>query len=371
MKFKEHTLEELEAKRSRISSRFALVGLDGFVDRIVTPVASRSGPGDDFMPISTITEFARRIDEAAGKSTNIELYPREDRLGGNGPIMANALVTAGMKTRYIGALGSPEVLPVFQEFARKTEAVSLCDPGATNALEFTDGKIMLNNTAVLEHITYEKIVATIGEGKFFDLFSRLDLIAMVNWTMIPAMTDILGSFLDKVLPNLPSRDQRVFFFDLADPAKRSDSDIKSALLTIKRFQSHGKTILGLNLKEAQTVGRILGIGESDTNAEGLKRLATRIRQELALGVVAVHPRECAVCATREDAWHVPGPYTETPLTTTGAGDHFNAGFVLGQSLNMTPLASLALGVASSGYMVRRGRGPSLNDLDAFLRNWPA
>ncbi len=369
MNFKDHTLEELEAKRSRLSSLLALVGLDGFVDRIVTPVATRSGPGENFTPIDTISALAQRIGDAAGKSTNIEVYPRETRLGGNGPIMANALLASGMKVRYVGALGKPNVDPVFQEFARKTEAASIADPGHTDALEFNDGKIMINTTATLEEVTYESIVGTIGEGKFFDLFSRLDLVAMVNWTMVPAMTDILSAFLDRVLPNLPSRDQRTFFFDLADPAKRSDSDIKSALLTIKRFQSHGKTILGLNLKEAQTVSRILGIGDSGTDESGLKSMASRIRQELGISVVAVHPRECAVCATREDTWHVPGPYTENPRTTTGAGDHFNAGFTVGQVLNMSPLASLTLGVVFSGFMVRQGRSPSLNDVDAFLRNW--
>ena len=369
MNFKDHTLQELEAKRGNLSSRLALVGLDGFVDRIVTPVATRSGPAENFTPIDTISAFAQRIEDAAGKSTNIEVYPRETRLGGNGPIMANALLSAGMKVRYIGALGHPEVHPVFQDFAKKTVASSVAEPGHTDALEFNDGKIMVNTTATLEAVTYEAIVGAIGEGKFFDLFSRLDLVGLVNWTMVPAMTDILNALLDRVLPNLPSRDQRTFFFDLADPAKRSDSDVKSALLTIKRFQSHGKTILGLNLKEAQTVARILGIKESETDEAGLKRLASRIRQELGIGVVAIHPRQCAVCATREDVWHVPGPYTETPKTTTGAGDHFNAGFVVGQVLNMSPLASLTLGVVFSGFMVRQGRSPSLNDIDAFLHNW--
>lgn len=369
MNFKTHTLEELEAKRGRMSSRLGLVGFDGFVDRIVQPVANRSGPGENFTPIATIPDFARRIESAAGKSTNIELFPREHRLGGNGPIMAHALLSAGMKVRYIGALGTPEVHPVFKEFAGKTEAFSLGAPGTTDALEFTDGKLLLNTTSSLEAITYEAMVKTVGEGKFFDLFSRLDLIGMVNWTMIPSMTDILNALLEKVLPNLPSRDQRTFFFDLADPEKRSDSDIKSALLTIKRFQSYGKTLLGMNLKEGQLVGRVLGIKESGEDEDSLKRLTTKIRQELSLSMVAVHPRDCAACATSEDTWYLPGPYTDSPVLTTGAGDHFNAGLSLGHTLNMTPLASLTLGVCFSGYLVRNARSPSLNEIDSFLRNW--
>ena len=34
---------------------------------------------------------------------------------------------------------------VFEEFAEKTDAISLTEPGITTALEFKDGKIMLGN----------------------------------------------------------------------------------------------------------------------------------------------------------------------------------------------------------------------------------
>ena len=60
--------------------------------------------------------------------------------------LANAMLSLGMNVRYIGALGSPNINPVFDEFARKTSAISLCEPGITTALEFKDGKVMLGNT---------------------------------------------------------------------------------------------------------------------------------------------------------------------------------------------------------------------------------
>src|SRR5438128_2391834 len=86
--FRQRTLQQLATRRNAIGARSALVGFDGFVDTIVTPVGLRRSSGDDFTPISTLTEFGQRIVAAAGKSTNIELYPRIDKLGGNGPIMA-------------------------------------------------------------------------------------------------------------------------------------------------------------------------------------------------------------------------------------------------------------------------------------------
>jgi sugar/nucleoside kinase (ribokinase family) len=85
--------------------------------------------------------------------------------------------------------------------------------------------------------------------------------------------------------------------------------------------------------------------------------------------VVVHPRESAACATAEGTFWVPGPYTDEPLITTGAGDHFNAGYVRGQMLELAPEACLGLGVCTSGHYVRTARSPSLDDLEKFLENW--
>lgn len=370
MNFKKKTLEELENKRGQISTKAGLVGFDGFVDKIRQPVSQRFGTGlEGFTPITTITEFGERILRAAGKSTNIELYPQLEKLGGNGPILASALLAGSLKLRYIGALGKPEIHPLFKDLAEKTEAISVAEPSTTYALEFSDGKIMLGETASLEDISFQAMMEQVGEGMFLDIFSRADLIAMVNWTMIPQMTQIFLALLEKVLPVLPPRDQRLFFFDLADPEKRSDGDINNVLQTIRRFQEWGSVTLGLNFNEGLTVARVLGLSAEDPNEEGLRNLAGKIRQNLQLDTVVVHPRDSAACATREDTWWVPGPYTDTPLITTGAGDHFNSGYCLGQLMGASPEACLTTGVCTSGFYVRNAKSPSLNDIDQFLRNW--
>jgi len=132
-------LNELSSKMAGASGKTALVGLDGFVDKIIKPVGNRYGQGSDFDPIPTIEAFGNRILAAAGKSANIELYEEYEKLGGNGPIMANALLSEGLKVRYVGALGQP-VEPVFEQFARDTEAVSICAPGSPTPSNSTTGK---------------------------------------------------------------------------------------------------------------------------------------------------------------------------------------------------------------------------------------
>jgi sugar/nucleoside kinase (ribokinase family) len=368
MDFRTRTLDELRTRRASITGKFAFVGLDGFVDRIVHPVATRHGPGEAFAPMATIEEFGRRIIGAAGKSTNIELVPRLDKLGGNGPLMANALLAAGLRVKYVGALGAPAPHPALAEFARRADAVSLCDPASTIAVEFGDGKIMLGMLKSLDEVTLPRMIQVMGEGPLFDLLSRADLVALVNWTMIPNMTAILEELVDRIFPILPPR-ERLFFFDLADPEKRSPADLAQVLRAIGRFQAFGRVTLGLNLKEAQQVFAALALGRETEDEKGVRAMARQIRQNLGVATVVVHPKESAACATRDDTWWVPGPYTDRPVLTTGAGDNFNAGFVTGQLLGLGPEACLGLGVATSGYYVRHARSPSLGDLESFLAQW--
>ena len=366
--FRPRALQELQANRARLGTKSAVVGFDGFVDTIVTPVGLRRGQGEDFSPISTLTEFGQRIVAAAGKSTNIELFPRMDKLGGNGPIMANALLATGARVTYIGALGQPQVHPVFADLAAKARTFSICDAAHTTAVECTDGKIMLGQMKCLDDITYARICAVMGERTFQAELAAADLVSLINWTMVPNMTAILVELVERVLPKLPAHDC-IFFFDLCDPEKRSVEDLRAALAAMAKFARFGRVTLGLNLKEAQQVYVALGFDAFGEDEASLRKMAADIRAKLAITTVVVHPRECAACATADGTWCVPGPYTTKPLITTGAGDHFNAGFSTGQLLGLSPEACLAIGVCTSGHYVRTAQSPSLADLETFLTNW--
>ena len=361
-------IEEIKTKSFSVSNKHAVVGLDGFVDKIVAPVEKRHGLGDQFDAVTTIAEMGAKISAAAGKSANIELFPRFEKLGGNGPIMANAMLSLGMKVRYIGALGQPNIHPVFEEFSDKTAAISLCEPGITTALEFKDGKLMLGNTLSLEEIDYSRIIESAGEGEFIDLLSKADIVSIVNWTMIPKMTPFLEELVDKILPNLPPRDTRSFFFDLADPAKRSTSDIREVLHVVSRYQAHAEVTLGLNYNEGIQVCETLGLEVRGKDEESLKTTATEIRRALGISTLVLHPVESAACATKDGSFWVEGPYCDTPVITTGAGDHFNAGFCSARLSGFSPQASLALATCTSGHYVRTAQSPSTAQVINLLQS---
>ena len=61
---------------------------------------------------------------------------------------------------------------------------------------------------------------------------------------------------------------------------------------------------------------------------------------------------------------------QQPKISTGAGDHFNAGFCVGRVLGMGLEESLCVGVATSGYYVRSAESPAAKDLAEFIAKLP-
>ena len=153
---REQCAQRLLAGAASASRMTAFVGLDGFVDEILHVVDKRDS-ADSFQRLATIAKLAERLAAAAGKSTNIEIVNRVTKLGGNGPIMANALASFGLKVTYLGILGWPNLHPVFADFAKRAEVHSIAEPGHTDALEFDDGKIMIGKISSLNDVNWANI----------------------------------------------------------------------------------------------------------------------------------------------------------------------------------------------------------------------
>lgn len=355
-------------KTAKPENIHGVIGFDGFVDEIIAVVDKRYS-NRNFDRIATITDFAARAAQAAGKSANLELVVKTQKLGGNGPIMANALAAIGVKLTYIGNLGFPQVHPVFQEFADRVEVLSLGEPCHTDALEFDDGKLMLGKLGPISDISWELILERVGQNRLDKLLSESQLLGMVNWTMIPAMNDIWEQMLRFTLPKLPAH-RRILFVDLADPEKRTREDVAAGLKILSQMTKYLEVILGLNLKEAQQIAEVLHIRlPADVESE-LAQLATDIRQAMNVHTVVIHPRSGAAAATASGSASFAGPFIQQPLISTGAGDHFNAGFTAGRLLGFDLDEALCLGTATSGYYVRHAKSPTHLELAGFCHDLP-
>lgn len=345
------------------------VGFDGFVDEIIAVVDKRQS-FDQYQRIETIQQFGERISRSASLSTNIELVPQIVKLGGNGPIMANALAQMGQHISYLGALGWPDVHPVFQDLAAKCrQVISFAEPGHTDALEFSDGKIMLGKLASLNTITWENLSKSAQLDTLRSLFTEADLVAAVNWTMIPYMNQLWHKLLE-----FAAKQQflvrPIFFVDLADPEKRSQKDIQLALEYIQKFSRYYHVVLGLNRKEASEIAQVASVKLSkEPDKVTIAEITKALADKLDLWCLVVHSiRDTAAVCAGEYAY-MQGPYCEKPKLTTGAGDNFNAGFCLGLLLGLSLASVLSLAKATSGFYVRNGFSPNLVQLQEFTNLW--
>ena len=300
----------------------------------------------------------------------MELVSQFTKLGGNGPIMANALASFGLRVTYLGNLGYPNLHPVFADFAKRAEVYSIAEPGYTDALEFEDGKIMLGKHQSLKQVNWENIKSRFGFDRFSQHLCKADLVGFVNWTMLTSMSDVWSEVLKNICPKIDGARRRLFF-DLADPEKRTSEDILQALKLIVMFQKYFEVILGLNEKEGYEIGEVLGL-KREVFSGNLIAVIAGYTPPAAGGDGADTPHELRTGG--RTGWRVSGRgtlHTQKPKITTGAGDHFNSGFCLGKLLGFSTHLSLLTGVTTSGYYVRTAESPGVAELAGMLRQWPA
>jgi sugar/nucleoside kinase (ribokinase family) len=346
------------------------LGFDGFVDSIISVVDKRHN-ANQFREIPTIREFAQKISAAAGKSSNYELVTRLQKLGGCAPIMANAMMQLGVPVTFVGALGYPKLHPVFEDFAKKAAlCLSIANPSTTDALEFEDGKLLLGKLEAMRDINLQRIDDVIGVDRFASIIRDSRLIAMTNWTMTPYMCDIWQWLLDDVVSKFnPSKKSHYqLFIDLADPEKRTQEDLKNALQLISAFQQHINVTLGLNLKEATQTASALHVDIGSYPETAMEAIATKLRERMNIDTVVIHTRTGAVSASRNESATFPATVIRHPKISTGAGDHFNAGFCLAKLVGMPIDKALCLGVATSGYYVRNAISPTIHRLADFCES---
>ncbi|QDU72357.1 PfkB family carbohydrate kinase [Mucisphaera calidilacus] len=366
----------LRAYGNRAERARAVVGFDGFVDSIIRVVDQRED-ATTYTSLATIADFGGRVSAAAGKSANFEFVTTLQKLGGNGPIMANAMAAGEVSMTYLGSIGYPEPDPIFQELVDRSQTViPLAEAGRTDALEFDDGKLMLGKYAHLLTLGADRIRETIGVEKMVEVLAETDLLAMINWTMMPGTQTIWELLRDEILPGLDrgGRERLMVFFDLCDPAKRTMEDLQEALKVMSSLQEHADVILGMNLAEATHVVKALGLPAAPDPEAEIETTAVAVREALDTHAAVVHPRAgAAACRVVDGAVHsaaFAGPFVKHPRLSTGAGDNFNAGFCLGLLAGLELEQCLCTGTATSGFYVRNAASPTLNELAGFCDELP-
>lgn len=357
--------ENLKNCADKLSEKKVIVGFDGFVDVIIHPVATRQDK-NHYDRIETITGFSERIASAAGKSANIEFVPLQEKIGGNGPLMAMAMYHAGCKVTNIGLLGYPDILSVFSPMKEHCKLISLGNPGHSDAIEFNDGKLILGKLETLKDFSVSSIDKIIGKEKFISMLAESGMVACTNWTMLTEMEEVLAMIIE----NMPAGTGAIFFFDLADPEKRTEKDKKKLISQLGELNKKSPCILGLNFREAEQISALLDIREPmENNAEGLKRAAALLQEKTGIYGVVIHALDCAAAVVEGEKEGIPGPFCPRPKLSTGGGDHFNGGFCNGLLAGLSLKDTLYMAVATSGWYVRNKKSPRTGDVINLLNEW--
>jgi len=376
--------DAIEAASDLRSRARTLAGFDAFIDRIIDVVDRRSAPGPSgYARVGAIDAFGRRVQAAAGRSCNFELVVTREKVGGNAALLAAALASMGAGVLYLGGAGARDEAEtpheIFEAFANSMEeCLCLGEPGQTDALEFDDGKIMLGKPGALDALTWSRLLERAGGVRGLRRrISSAQALAFGNWTMHRALDEIWERLAREVLPAINEQDRpAMLFVDIADPARREDDEIAGAMRRLADLHRLIPVTLGVNRAEAARLGRTAGAGldlpeDREPNGDQLQRAAQRLREALGFRAVVVHSHRRSAASEGDYSAAFDAPYTPRPVISTGAGDHFNAGFVLASALDLPLGQRLACASAVSGRYVRTARSPSREDLLDMLRGMPA
>jgi len=351
----------LRERKDEFSTLPVVTGFDGFVDEMIELVGERNSRSA-YQRVETIDHFGELVKAAAGHSSLREIVIKQADPGGCAINMGDGLANFGVPVTTFATVGEP-LHPAFSDYAAKATLHSWgAEPGRTLAFEFDDGKLMFSSVQPLGEFTPDYVATQLAKGEFDSACNQSKLIAFTDWTLYPHMTACWKVIREKVFTKMSH--QPFLFFDLVDPAGRSEDDIRDMLKELSSFASHGQVTLGLNQNEANILCRCLQLEKKQPLEQ-----AQSLRESLCIQEVVIHTHKFAVLATENQTARSDGPYCPTPKKSTGAGDRFNAGYALGLLLDLDPKDRLLLGNASSGLYVRLGASPSLSELVEFLVQW--
>ena len=356
-------IELIKKNSSVLGKKRITIGFDGYVDEIVRPVKLKEIGNISYY--NTIAEFSHRIMNSKDSACEIEIIPDMIKLGGNAPLMANATANLGIKTSVIGAFGFPQLNPYFKELAEKLDLYSIADPAKTNALEFHDGKIMFGNNDNLNKVNWENIKSIIGIERLTSLIEESHIFSAVNWSSLYHLDGILKGIKQDIVDKSKSLspDVNYAFFDLADPTKRSSSEIDAGLNIMCSFRNKYRLVFSFNENEAKRINRYYFDDTDD-----IFRIAENLYGLLNPHILILRPNQFAILLEDGKITTTDGFHVEKPRLSTGGGDNFDAGFCTGLLMGLPSETSLYMARACASYYIKYGNSPSLTELLNYMEN---
>lgn len=349
-------LENLESASVLLAGKKVCAGFDGCIDSVVKVIKSKTEEGESIF-FELIDQFGNYISGKKGAGFSLETQELLKKIGGNMPIMANAMGRLCTNVDCIGAFGYPSIAPAFKDIDKNCTLYSYCNPGFTTAMEFLDGKFMLAEMKDLNNSDWDTLKNTIGLTTIKEAFLTSELICLLNWSEMYHSSNIWEGLLQEVFIQEDDRsNKRHFFFDLSDCSTRSPKDVRVAIKLIEKYNIFGKVTLSLNTNEASIICKTLIKEQLPGN---INNIGSKLFKTLKIDTLIIHSSRMS------QLWDTTGSYSNKPdfiskpLISTGAGDNFNAGFCIGKMLGLDPEISIMLANIVSNIYILNGQSPDL------------
>jgi hypothetical protein len=363
--------QKLGQLRSTPLSKKAFIGFDGFVDFIKKAVKQRRA--QEIIYYDTLTDFSERIRQATGKSGQVELVTKKVKLGGNAPILSNALGRLGVNTYCAGSMGYPKLHSVFSTMNEKCRIISLQDPGESHAIEFSDGKLILSELSVFQGFNWNYINNSPEIHQIRRALVECNLIAFVDWANLSLASNIWDGVLHDIIKPSGKKNFQ-FFFDLADPSKKTVQQIDEVLDLISTFSHYGKVTLGLNENETIKIWCAIH-GVDVNNPQEKSKIPTTeeagdgVFKAMTIDCLLVHPVDRAIAFRKKESIEFAGRLVPSPKVLTGGGDNLNAGYCLGLLYDLPLDQCVLLGMAASGAYIQNGESPDIAAIIDYIEIW--
>lgn len=353
-----------------IGDEKVVLGFNGAIDRVREIVDEWQGR-DSYQRIQRLDDFGQQVSTAGReeRSMLMEWVCSDMRTGALVCHISRALGMLDFEPVMIGMFGDPPKDAFLEEFG-EFEMESIGEPAYTDAIEFDDGKLMLSESGGMRYLDWEVLCEEVGVDQLAAYLDGAAVLGMGYWAEISDLVSIFEGIADEIVPTLNAPPEHVLI-DPADVGTRPSKDLKQARDALQRLDAVCPVTMSANRYETIDIANSLRSTTADRSPEAAAEIA---REEFGISQFVTHGATKSALATESGIYGVDVPREDEPVLSTGAGDHFNAGFLLGLMYDLGPEESVALGNAVAGCFVRQGDPPTYEKIEAFLQaytltNW--
>lgn len=338
------------------------VGFDGFIDRIFTPMKVKTS--ETAIPFQTMEEFSQYIGKKAGDSCSIDMQMTREKIGGNMPIVTNALLGLGCETVSLGAMGYPKIHALFRNDPAHCTQISVAEPGICDALEFQDGKLMLASSKDMDELDYLRILSVVPKHQLVQWFRQCDAFAFLNWGELLGSNDIWENLLQDVIPECGFLKKKMLLVDFSDFSRRSQQDVAQMQDLLQKLAVYFSITVSVNGNELELLYEKLHFAQAGDDEDGK---IVQLSEMLHCENFVIHLLHCTKFVKGEMVCTREKEVVKNPKIITGAGDHFNAGLLFGLLHGLALETAVEVAAATSCLYVREAENINIQKLNDYLQ----